>query len=190
MKKALFPPILFLLCIFSFAHLSAPAQVTTATLTGMVKDANGAALSGATVVVEFPDAGVRRTLLTKSDGRFTLSNQRVGGPYRVTVSYVNYETTTTDNIFLELGQNNYVELSLKESAAQLQGVTVSATGSRIFDSKRTGASTNISSAALRNLPTISRSADDYLRLTPSAAPTYNGLSFAGRNGQYNNFSLD
>ena len=43
---------------------------------------------------------------------------------------------------------------------------------------------------IRVLPTISRSADDYLRLTPSASSTYNGLSFAGRNGQYNNFSLD
>ena len=27
-------------------------------------------------------------------------------------------------------------------------------------------------------------------LTPSASATYNGMSFAGRNGQYNNFSLD
>ena len=40
------------------------------------------------------------------------------------------------------------------------------------------------------MPTISSSADDYLRLTPSASATYNGLSFAGSNGQYNNFSLD
>ena len=69
-------------------------------------------------------------------------------------------------------------------------MTVSATGAKIFDNKRTGASTNISSKLLKELPTISRSADDYIRLTPSASATYNGMSFAGRNGQYNNFSLD
>ena len=63
-------------------------------------------------------------------------------------------------------------------------------GNRIFDSKRTGASTTISNRLIKSLPTINRSADDYLRLTPSASSTYNGLSFAGRNGQYNNFSVD
>lgn len=168
----------------------AQAQVTTATFSGIVKDVAGAPLQGATVEVEYPDAGIKRTVLTKGDGRFTLSNQRVGGPYRVTVSYVNYQPATTEDIFLQLGQNNFVEIALTQSSAQLAGVTVSATGSRIFDNKRTGASININSTVIRNLPTISRSADDYLRLAPSAAPTYNGLSFAGRNGQYNNFSLD
>src|SRR5689334_10539079 len=105
MKKGLISRLLFTLLLiagFSFAK----AQVTTATLTGMVKDANGAPLPGATVVVEFPDAGIKRSLLTKSDGRFTLGNQRVGGPYRVTVSYVNYQPSQSDNVFLELGQNN------------------------------------------------------------------------------------
>jgi hypothetical protein len=179
--------LLFFLSVIGFI---ANAQVTTATLTGIVRDANNAPLPGATVVVEFPDAGIKRSILTKSDGRFTLSNQRVGGPYRVTVSYVNFQPSTTDSIFLELGQNNYVEISMAERSAQLEGVTVSATGSRIFDNKRTGASTNINRTVISNLPTISRSADDYLRLAPSASPTYNGLSFAGRNGQYNNFSLD
>ena len=55
-----------------------------------------------------------------------------------------------------------------------------------MNGERTGASTNISSETIANLPTISRSASDYYRLTPSA----NGNSFAGRNDQFNNFSLD
>lgn len=189
MQKEIHFRLLFFVLFFS-GITAVHSQVTTATLTGIVRDANNAPLPGATVVVEFPDAGIKRTALTKGDGRFTLSNQRVGGPYRITVSYVNYQPSTTENIFLELGQNNFVEIALTEKAAQLAGVTVSATGSRIFDNKRTGASTNINNTVIRNLPTISRSADDYLRLAPSAAPTYNGLSFAGRNGQYNNFSLD
>src|SRR5688572_13281573 len=90
---------------------------------------------------------------------------------------------------LELGLNNTVDFSLQEKSTELGNVTVTAT-SRVFDSKRTGASTNISNRLLKELPTISRSADDYLRLAPSASANYNGMSFGGRNGQYNNFSLD
>src|SRR5688572_13349279 len=90
---------------------------------------------------------------------------------------------------LELGLNNTVDFSLQEKSTELGNVTVTAT-SRVFDSKRTGASTNISNRLIKALPTINRSADDYLRLTPSASANYNGMSFAGRNGQYNNYSLD
>lgn len=165
------------------------AQVTTATLSGVVKDSKGAALALATVTVEYPDAGIKQVLYTKPDGRFTVSNLRVGGPYKVTVEHVSYQKATADNLLLELGLNNTIEIVMEEVAKILAGVTVESR-SKIFDNKRTGSSTNISNRQLRALPTISRSADDYLRLTPSASATYNGLSFAGRNGQYNNFSLD
>ncbi len=166
------------------------AQVTTATLSGRIINTDGAPLPGATVLIEFADAGIKRILGSNADGRFTLSNQRVGGPYKVTVSNVNYQTQVQDEIFLQLGQNNSVIITLFAKTNQMQEVTVSTAAGKIFNNKRTGASTNISNTELRNLPTIGRSADDYLRLAPSASPTYNGLSFAGRNGQYNNFSLD
>lgn len=165
------------------------AQVTTATISGIVKDPKGQPLPGATVVLEFPDAGIRQSLLTKADGRFTIPNLRVGGPYKITITHVSYQEAGSSDIMLELGLNNTLEFILEERKNELNAVTVS-TRSKVFDNKRTGASTNINSRQLKSLPTISRSADDYLRLTPSASSTYNGLSFAGRNGQYNNFSVD
>ena len=190
-KKSLLKCYFLLIIFFPAATSSLLAQVTTATLSGIVKDAAGLPLSAATVSIEFPDAGVKQTVTTRGDGRFTLANQRVGGPYRVSVSHVGQQDVVEQNIFLELGQNNFVEISMTNKSTELETVTVTTgLGSKIFDNKRTGASTNINNAALRNLPTISRSADDYLRLAPSASANYNGLSFAGRNGQYNNFSVD
>src|ERR1044072_6773081 len=174
-----------LLCCSPFLF----SQVTTATLSGTVKDPKGAALPAATVVVEWADAGFKQTLPTRGDGRFTVTNLRVGGPYTITVTFVNFQTSVTDNVFLELGQNNSVEIQMKEKAGELKEVTITSR-SAVFDNKKTGASTNINRRLIQSLPTISRSADDYIRLTPSASFTYNGLSFAGRNGQYNNFSLD
>lgn len=175
------------LIVASFSNIS--AQVTTATLSGLVKDSKGIGIASTTVLVEYPDAGIKQTFITKSDGRFTIPNLRVGGPYKVTVNHVSYKEASESNLILELGLNNTIEFTLQEKTTELGGVTVTAQ-SRIFDNKRTGASTNISNRLIKALPTINRSADDYLRLTPSASPTYNGMSFAGRNGQYNNFSLD
>jgi hypothetical protein len=175
---------LLLLCAYAIS-----AQVTTAILNGLVQDKKGAALASATVTVEFPDAGIKQTITTKTDGRFTVPNLRVGGPYKITINFVGYNTTVVNDIFLELGQNTPVEVSMEEKAGELKEVIIQG-GNRIFDNKRTGASITINNRLIRSLPTINRSADDYLRLTPSASSTYNGLSFAGRNGQYNNFSLD
>ncbi|MFI5130195.1 MAG: carboxypeptidase regulatory-like domain-containing protein [Chitinophagales bacterium] len=190
MKSLLTAKAILLTSLFFLIHCyHANSQVTTATLSGIVRDSKGTALTSATVTVEYPDAGISQTLITKSDGRFTVSNLRVGGPYKVTVNHVSYQKAVSENIFLELGLNNTVEFKLDEKSTEIGGVTVTAR-SKIFDDKRTGASTNINNRMIRSLPTISRSADDYLRLTPSASATYNGMSFAGRNGQYNNFSLD
>lgn len=189
MRNTLQARVCFVLAALLFFSLNVFSQVTTATLSGIVKDAKGAPLPSATVTIEYPNAGIIHNLVTRPDGRFTLANLRVGGPYRVRVNHVSYQQTELNNIFLELGLNNTVELNMEEKSATIGEVTVSSR-SRIFDDKRTGASTNINNRLIRTLPTISRSADDYLRLTPSASANYNGLSFAGRNGQYNNFSLD
>lgn len=179
--------LLYSLFFLSFAKLN--AQVTTATLGGTVKTAEGKALAGATVLITFNEAGIKRTIISKSDGSFLLLNLRVGGPYMVTVGYTGYKGASENNVFLELGQTASLDFKLEPANNNLTGVVVTAK-SKIFDDQRTGASTNISSQTIRQLPTISRSADDYIRLTPSASPTYNGMSFGGRNGQYNNFSLD
>lgn len=178
------------LCVLApfFFHF-AYSQVTTATLSGNVKSSDNKVLAGATVSVSYPEAGIKKLTVTQSNGNFVMPNLRVGGPYKVTVSYAGYAEKTEENIFLELGQNSALDIRLDPAATDLSGVMVTGR-SRVFDNKRTGASTNISSRQLKSLPTISRSADDFVRLTPSASATYNGMSFAGRNGQYNNYSLD
>ena len=167
----------------------ANAQVTTATMSGTILNTENKPLSGATVKIVYAEAGINKTTLTQSNGTFVVPNLRVGGPYKVTVSFVGYGEKTEENIMLDLGQNTAVDFTLETNAGNLAAVTVTGR-SKIFDNQHTGASTNISSRQLRQLPTISRSADDFTRLTPSASATYNGTSFAGRNGQYNNYSLD
>ena len=128
-------------------------------------------IQGANIIIEFPEAGIKQLLMTKSDGRFTMPNLRVGGPYKVSVTHISHEPTSNDNVFLELGLNNTVDFTLKATVQNLNAVTVTSVKSNIFDNKRTGASTNIGSRQLKIMPSISRSADDFLRFTPSASST-------------------
>jgi hypothetical protein len=173
----------------SLISLNTNAQVTTATLSGTVTNADGKALSGATIKISYVNAGINKSTVSQSNGSYVVPNLKVGGPYSIVVSYTGYISKTEDNIVLELGQNTAIDFKLKAGDGNLETVTV-ASKSKIFDGQRTGASTNISSRQIRQMPTISRSADDFTRLTPSASATINGTSFAGKNGQYNNYSLD
>ena len=162
------------------------AQVTTATINGLVTDENGEALTGVTVVATHTPSGTYYGTVTNADGRFNLANLRVGGPYNVSLNYTGYKSQITQGIMLAVGQKLPLVLKMASGATTLGEVEIRADLDPVLNSKRTGAATNVSTQQLTNLPTISRSVADYTRLTPMA----DGFSFAGRNGQYNNFSLD
>lgn len=162
------------------------AQVTTASIFGKVTDDKGEALVGATVTATHEASGTFYGTTTRNDGRYTLPNLRIGGPYTVDASYVGYENGKESNIYLSLGQKKQINMSLKEGATSLDEVVVTALQGGVINKDRTGASVTISSQQLKILPTISRSTADFYRLTPMAA----GNSIAGRNDQFNNFTLD
>jgi hypothetical protein len=159
-------------------------QVTTSGITGSVKDNNGQPLQGATITATHTPSGTSFTTLSGKNGVFNLPNLRVGGPYRVTATYVGLQPSTVDSITLLLGEPYNLNLSLSNYTQSLETVVVTGRGTRAAD--RTGASTNISNRQITTLPTITRSITDYTRLTPQA----NGTSFGGRDPRYNNIQID
>ena len=179
----------FLLGVLLLASgLPAAAQgVTTSAIKGLVLDAKGQALPGATVIATHLPSGTTYGNATRDNGQFDLLNMRIGGPYEIKVSFVGYETYVQNNVQLVLGKTFETRITLKEGEGQkLDEVVVKGNRDGQINPDRTGAVTNISSTAIRTLPTISRSQEDFTRLTPQAS----GQSFGGRNTLYNNFSLD
>lgn len=162
------------------------AQVTTGTISGLVADENGEALPGVTIVATHTPSGTYYGSVSRSDGRFTLANLRIGGPYTISLNYTGYKNQALENITLSVGQKLPLNFTMQSAATTLGEAVITANSDPVLNSKRTGAATNVSAEQLAVLPTISRSAADYTRLSPMS----DGFSFAGRNGQYNNFSLD
>ncbi|MEZ4888102.1 MAG: carboxypeptidase regulatory-like domain-containing protein [Chitinophagales bacterium] len=184
-KKLLFSLIIFV--IFTGLPSCLFAQVTTATISGTVLSKSGDEdLVAAAVVATHEPSGTRYGTTTRDNGTFTLPNLRVGGPYTIQATYLGYKTSTYDNVFLTLGQKLTINFELESEDVQLDDIVITASPNSVMSSERTGAETNIGKDQLQKLPTISRSASDFTRLTPSAS----GNSFGGRNDQFNNFSLD
>ncbi len=170
-------------CMISAASFS---QVTTSKIKGTVTDDKGEPLFGAYVTAYHLPSGTLSGTVVQESGRYTVTNLRVGGPYKVVVSYVGFKTFEVKDIFLTLGKTTVINAKLSEEGEALEEVVISSARSKTFNSDRTGAQTSVSAIQLKTLPTISRSASDFTRLEPTAS---NG-SFGGRNDQFNNFSLD
>ncbi len=162
------------------------AQVTTSNISGTVKDNNNQLLPGANITAVHGPTGTSYGGVTNFDGRFNLLNLRVGGPYRVTISYVGFKKQLIDGLYLQLGQTFNADVVMVEDDNQLEEVVITSQRGSTFGSERTGAETSVGRRELKTLPTISRSASDFTRLEPTAS----GNSFGGRNDQFNNFSLD
>ncbi len=162
------------------------AQVTTSKVKGLVTDTTGEAMIGANIVALHTPTGTVSGTTAQMNGRYTLSNLRVGGPYTVTISFVGYKSKKVTNVFLTLGKTTNIDAVLSEDSNTLEEIVISSVKNTVFNNDRTGAQTSIGSKELKNLPTISRSASDFTRLDPTAS----GGSFGGRNDQFNNFTLD
>jgi hypothetical protein len=172
---------LFFLVLLGCSQL-ATAQVTTSSLSGKVTSDKGEDLIGVTVVATNLPTGTKRGTGTEPDGRFTIPNLAPGGPYSVTVTYVGFKEQKVDNVFLTLGNTTRLNFVLVTESQQLNEVVV--TGNT--QATKTGAGTNVGSAAIQQLPTISRSISDFTRLDPRNSNN----SFAGSSFRYNNITLD
>lgn len=178
-----FKTLLSLIVLIS-AGFAVHAQVTTSSINGIITDRNNEPLIGANITATHEPTGIFYGTSTRADGRFNLPNLRIGGPYKIIVSYTGFEDYTIEGINLKLGEKRPLDVIMQDASVELNAVEVTAGG--IISEGRTGAETNVTSDQINALPTISRSASDFTRLTPAS----DGNSFAGRNDQFNNFSLD
>ena len=165
---------------------AAAQGVTTASMTGVVKDAQAAVIPGASITAVHEPSGTTYEAVTQADGRFSIQGMRVGGPYKVTASLPGFTTEVKNNIVLTLGVAQDLEFALK-IAAVAETVTVVAHSDPVFSSTHTGAATAVLRDELAALPTISGRINDFARLSPQ----YTGSgTFAGQDNRLNNITVD
>jgi len=165
---------------------AAAQGVTTAAVTGVVKDDQGAVVPGATISAVHNPSGTTYEGVSQADGRYFIPGMRVGGPYKITATLSGFTTEVRDNVSLQLGVAQEVPFTLKV-AALAETITVVGTSDPVFSSGRTGAATAVTRDELATLPTISGRITDITRLTPQ----YGGNgSIAGQDNRANNMTVD
>jgi hypothetical protein len=165
------------------------AQVTTSNITGNVKGATGETLAGATIKAVHQPSGTVYTTVASKDGQFNLPNLRPGGPYTITVSYTGYKSDELTEIYLKLGEPMVLNEVLGQTGQLSEVIVTAGTRNNLLNANRTGATTNINARQLGTLPTITRSLNDFLRITPQASSTANG-AIAGGNFRQNYITVD
>jgi len=175
-----------LLVVATCAASAAAQGVTTAAMTGVVKDSQGAVVPGVTINAVHQPSGTTYTGISQSDGRYTIAGMRVGGPYKVTAELSGFATEERTDVTLNLGVTQDLEFTMKVAAVS-ESVEVVGTVDPVFSSTRTGAATAVTREDLAALPTISGRITDITRLTPQ----YGGFgTFAGQDNRSNNVTVD
>ncbi|WP_396210629.1 carboxypeptidase regulatory-like domain-containing protein [Flavobacterium sp.] len=188
--KKLFKVFLFLVVLGSSSSLFAQGN-TTSSINGIVYDTDKQSLPGATILAVHGPSGTRYTSTTDFDGSFRISNMRVGGPYKITISYVGFKSFQDNGSFLQLGESNTLKVVLVSESNELKEVVVTSSRDNTFNSKRTGAQTVIDSKKINALPTLSRNISDFARLTPQAQLRGDDvLSIGGQNNRFNSIYID
>ncbi len=181
--------------IVALAAAPAFAQSTSAGVGGQVTGAGGQPVAGAEVTIVHTESGTVSRATTDASGRYNARGLRVGGPYTITVTKAGEGTRTEDNVYLNLNQVNTVNTALTGDMTTLQTVTATAIGggSELFSANKMGTGTNVTSAEIEALPSISRTLQDFARLDPRVSQTdkaRNEISIGGQNPRYNAIRVD
>jgi hypothetical protein len=185
--RRLFTTLLAFASLLFIGSQTLTAQVTTGSVAGIVTDANGAPVSGASVIAVHEPSGTRYGAITRADGRFSIPGMRVGGPYKVTVSHIGFETIERSSIQVALGVATDLPIRIRERAVEIEGITATAERQEaILSPDRTGAATTITQEVTSTVPTIAGRLESVVRLSPQSS----GMSFAGQDSRLNNITID
>ena len=178
-----------LVALLAFMVTTAMAQITTSSVSGKIT-ANGEDVIGATIKAVHQPSGTVYRAVTNIDGRYSIQGMRPGGPYVLEVTYVGYKNKQVKGISLSLGQNTVLNETLSEDAAQLEDVVIVADRNNNMRTDRAGATTSINAAQIEAVPTVSRSMNDLLKLTPQGANVGSGFSVGGGNYRQSYVTVD
>ena len=178
---------LFILLLLTSSFALAQG-VTTSSMQGQVSDEGGESLIGVTITATHIPTGTFYGTVSDDLGFYRLDNMKVGGPYKVVISYVGQDDVVYENVYLRLGEPFRRDVAMGASAVALDEVVV--TGKAGSAGKNSGSSTQISTEDIEAMPTLNRNLSDFTRLTPQASNLTSGTSFGGVNNRFNAIYVD
>lgn len=200
LKCDLFNRFAVLCLIVLFSGISIRAQVNTASLSGQVVDATGAAAPGVKVTAKNLATNIEQTVMTDNGGSYIFVSLPVGA-YTITVELTGFKKSLHENLKLEVAQKARLDIAM-----QVGGVsdTVNITSSApLLSTQEASVGSVVENKLVTDLPLSARNWDDLLltvagvqgdRYTEEGGGTASGrtgnVNVNGVRSLQNNFILD
>lgn len=180
---------LFIILLVSGITAFAQSVAGLGAISGSVRDATGAAVPNAQVIVANEARGIRRALTTTEAGVFTAPSLVPATGYTVSVTAQGFSPYEAKDVQVLVGQNVSLDINLAVAGTSTQ-VQVEATAP-IVDSTKTDVSTVVGTTQIQDLPINGRRVDSFVLLAPAVVPdgTFGLVSFRGIAGG-NSFLTD
>ena len=173
-----------------FAVVSAYAQVTTSSFAGRISDDKGV-VEGVAVIATHVPSGTNYYSTTDKNGTYRINSVTPGGPYTLKVEMMGYRPMEYNGLYAPLGETTTQNVVLQVEALGLDAAVFTADGLQSgMNINRAGVGTSISEQTMTALPTVSRSMNDVMKLTPQASSTTNGLAIGGGNYRSSYVTVD
>jgi len=175
--------VVILLALYLCAAVgSAQSTAGFASISGVVRDATGAAIPGATVQIVNQSNGVRRDIGTNEAGVFAAPNLPPSSGYAVNVSAGGFAEYLVRDLELSVGQNLDLKVDLEVATASTK-VEVTAAALLVEDTK-TDVSQVVNTRLIQDLPINGRRVDSFVLLTPGVSNDgyFGNLTFRGMPG--------
>src|SRR5215471_1978405 len=145
----------------------APGQTATSTLSGVVRDQNGAVVSGANITIKNNATGATRSVKTDEEGRYYLVNVEPG-QYELKAEATGYKTALTNPVTLMVGGPTSLDVTLSVGTVS-ESVMIEAR-EPLIEPAKVEVSRVISSQEIDTLPNIGRNFVDFVKLSSGVAP--------------------
>jgi outer membrane receptor protein involved in Fe transport len=150
-----------------FASVIALGQTTTATLSGVVKDASGAVVTDVKVTVRNADTGATRDARTDSDGRYSMTNLGPG-QYDVRAERAGFKTAAQSGVILNVGGATVLDLTIQ--IGEVSEVVEVKQEEPLIEPTKAELSRVVNERSIESLPIIGRNFVDFAKLASGVAP--------------------
>jgi Carboxypeptidase regulatory-like domain len=167
---------------------AASAQITTGTVTGLIKDGQGSIVPGATVTLVNTGRGTTTEAQTSSDGTFVFPNV-TAGTYMLRVTMDGFKTLQRPNVVVSPGDRVLVPDLTIDVGSLNETVTVTAE-SPMLQASSGERSYSVATEAVENLPLADRNFATLASLAPGVTGTSRIGDRSSSGGGNNNFMVD
>ena len=193
--------LLFVVICALSSVVSAQQTITSASLSGVVQDSEGAVVNGVSLTATNLATNQQETATTDDGGRYRFPYLRVGD-YRLSIDAHGF-APLTKQLTVTLGQSLNLPIKLEVSGVSAQVNVL--TDALLIETVRTQVTETIRPAEINQLPLNGRNYLDLALLIPAVAPTNTGsnqrfaetsavpgqgISVAGQRNLYNSFIVD